>query len=78
MAFHTNQIIYPIISASPYLAPAPPVSQLQGICFYEKIDNLQGVRNTYIAGEILSFSNIARVMENAVSVAERMQKNRLV
>jgi protoporphyrinogen oxidase len=43
--------------------------------FYEKIDNLQGVRNTYVAGEILSFSNIARVMGNAVSVAERIKKN---
>lgn len=43
--------------------------------FYEKIDNLQGVRNTYVAGEILSFSNIARVMGNAISVAERMSQN---
>jgi hypothetical protein len=43
--------------------------------FYENIENLQGVRNTYVAGEILSFSNIARVMENAVSVADRMSQN---
>ncbi|HPU87862.1 MAG TPA: FAD-dependent oxidoreductase [Spirochaetota bacterium] len=43
--------------------------------FHRNIHSLQGVNNTYVAGEALTFSLIPRVMENAKHVATMMVNN---
>jgi hypothetical protein len=39
--------------------------------FYERLENLQGIKNTYFVGELLNFSYIEAVIEYSYDLVKR-------
>jgi Flavin containing amine oxidoreductase len=50
----------------PHVAPADMKNN-----FYDKLENLQGINNTYFVGELLNFSNVEGVVEYSCDLVKR-------